>query len=152
VKRYALLFLSASLTVLVFVMSLQTGEVSGSMSSPITLALARLIETVFPRMTFDLDTLHLIVRKCAHVTEYGALGIAYALTAIAWKVRPWIACVAGAGIAFLDEWIQGFIPGRGPDPFDALCFDIPGFLIGLVAVLLVAGRIGRNRRHRNNVS
>lgn len=86
---------------------------------------------------------HGILRKIAHFTEFTTLGML-----IGWHVRmiglPKWSCwavpiSAGLVIAFVDESIQYFIPGRGPGLLD-VGIDLSGailgtFLIGGLAVL-----------------
>ncbi|MFA5006222.1 MAG: VanZ family protein [Candidatus Izemoplasmatales bacterium] len=150
-RRHVLLAASLVLTAFIFAMSLQPGEVSGAMSSPLALALGRILETILPRIDIDPETLHALVRKGAHVAEYLALGIAYALTARAWRIPLWAVVIAGVAVAFCDESLQGFVPNRGPDPLDALCFDLPGFLLGALTTFTVAAGVVK-RRSENNVS
>ena len=150
-RKHLLLAASLALTVFVFAMSLQPGDVSAAMSSPLSVALVRILEALFPRIDIEPEVLHSIVRKGAHVAEYLALGVAYALTARAWRIPLWAVVVTGATVAFLDEGLQGFVPNRGPDPLDALCFDLPGFLLGALTAFAVAAGVAR-RRSENNVS
>lgn len=151
-KKYVLLAVSALLTLLVFYMSLQPGAASDAMSSPITLAIERILTGIFPNYDVEFVLLHVIVRKFAHMAEYFALGVSYMLTARAWENNLWPVYLAGVMVAFLDEWLQGFVPNRFPYLLDVLVFDIPGFELGALAVLFVAEAIRKKRLRQNNVS
>lgn len=69
------------------------------------------------------DLLHLLIRKSAHVTEYGILG-ALLFRAIrnertGWRGRWAILAVAiTMAIASVDEWHQTFVPSRTASPVD----------------------------------
>lgn len=80
-----------------------------------------------------------ILRKIAHFTEFCTLGML-----LSWLVRmvgrkKWEYCliplIAGAFAAFLDETIQIFVPGRGPQLRD-VGIDILGVMLG---ILLLSG-------------
>ncbi len=75
--KYLSLGISIALTVFIFSMSQATGEESASLS--VTLA-QWIHDHVIPSGWIDLETLHLVLRKAAHLGEYAVLGISYALT------------------------------------------------------------------------
>ena len=72
-----------------------------------------------------IDTLHHLIRKCAHVFEYFIFGVllfrAVRSPARGWNVR-WaaIALFLAALFAASDEFHQSFVPSRGPSVWDAL--------------------------------
>lgn len=80
-------------------------------------------------------SVQLVVRKCAHLTEYAILA---ALLCRAFRqsiVRPWcaafLAFVIAAIYASLDEFHQSLIASRTGSPWDAV-LDCLGAVIGLI--------------------
>lgn len=128
--KYLYLVLSLLLTAFIFSMSAETGEQSASLSLSIAQWAEGTLETVFPAWDVDPEVLHLVIRKAAHVTEYGVLGILYALTFLSFRLPLWAAVAAGFAVALADEASQFLSEGRGPSLVDALVFDFPGFLAG----------------------
>jgi len=128
--KYVYLVLSVLLTAFIFGMSAETGEQSASLSLSLAQWVEGVLEAVFPAWNVDLDTLHLVIRKTAHVTEYGLLGILYVLTLLSFRLPLWVAVAAGLAVAIGDEASQFLSEGRGPSLLDALAFDFPGFLLG----------------------
>ncbi len=147
-RKYVLLGVSVLVTLGIFSMSLDVGSESAALSSPVTAFVETLLKGIFPRYDLAFEALHAIVRKLAHMGEYAALGMSYAWTARAWKHRLFPVFLAGALVAFADEGLQAFVPDRGPSILDAVCFDIPGFLIGAGAALLAC----RLFRKKNTIS
>lgn len=94
------------------------------------------------------ETLHVIIRKLGHFSEYTLLG---ALLTLFWrnmkkpryKLPAALLCGLCAGAA--DEFIQGFVPGRGPMVTDVL-IDFAGVCAGAAAVCALLWLIKR-RRH-----
>lgn len=87
----------------------------------------------------QVTVLHGIVRKLAHLTEYGILAALWfrAFARGARLSRPWSAAAALAltvGWAGLDEFNQSFLPRRSGSPWDVL-IDTTGALLALVAGL-----------------
>jgi VanZ family protein len=146
-KKYVFLSISVILTLLIFSMSFQSGETSGSISADITVFFVKMINGVFPNWTPDVDSVHILIRKAAHVGEYGILGASYALTSKSF-LRPilWV-LPFGLAIALIDEGIQILASDRGPSLIDALLFDFPGFLLG-VGIIFLYSKI----THQINVS
>ena len=78
--------------------------------------------------------LGLVLRKGAHMTEFGLLAVlwARALRAL-WSARPRVACAGGATIALawavVDELHQTTVPGRHGTPVDVL-IDSAGIVLG----------------------
>lgn len=87
-----------------------------------------------------IDTAHLIVRKTAHVTEYGILAVLVLrtlrllrvppLVGWSWPVALWALC-ASAVYASTDEIHQLFVATRGPSVHDVL-IDSCGAAFGLL--------------------
>ncbi len=84
--------------------------------------------------TFDLT--HFLIRKLAHLTEYGILGF---LWFRAWRGTQagWSFTWARLGFAFclavaaVDEFHQGFVPSRTSSPRD-VAIDCVGVLVALL--------------------
>lgn len=83
-----------------------------------------------------LGTADLVLRKLAHMTEYGVLFLLW-LRAFGRPARP--ALAAGIAIAYAasDEWHQSFVDGRNGSPVDVL-IDATGVLLAFL--LLRASR------------
>lgn len=77
----------------------------------------------------------------AHFVLYLVLGGLVARARVRRRSRiPHAALLAAAaGYAAFDEWRQGFVPGRTPEPSDWLA-DVAGLLVGYVAVAFALGR------------
>jgi len=82
--------------------------------------------------------------KLGHCAAFGGLGF---LLALGYFAAPrlkagqkalWVA-VTGAGLGILDEVHQLFVPGRTPDPLDALA-DAAGIGLGLFLYWIIIGR------------
>ena len=92
-------------------------------------------------------TIVLVIRKCAHLTEYAVLAL---LVWRAWRkphwhdARPWLWSEAGVALwatvlyAATDEFHQTFIPSREGCIRDVL-IDSTGAVVGLIA-LWILGR------------
>lgn len=72
-----------------------------------------------------LSTLHVLIRKSAHFTNYGILF--WLLIRGPMYGRPYAALAICVGYAFLDEGHQLFVPGRGPSLYD-VALDSSGAL------------------------
>jgi VanZ family protein len=143
------LFVSIALSVFVLSFSLQSGEASGELSGSLTASIHALLTDWFPAWNLELDTLHWLVRKAAHLGSYFVLGVAWSHTLGLYRIAlQWIV-VLGVGLAVFGELLQLLAQDRGPSLFDALVFNGTGYLIG---VLLY--RLGRPKTHSNkqNVS
>ncbi len=98
--------------------------------------------------TFSL--LHHLMRKCAHLTEYGlfAMLLYYSLGGIRrreWQRKPALSALLIAGFYSLtDEFHQIFVPGRGPSIVDS-GIDTLGACVGILIVYLVC-HFSKNRR------
>ena len=125
--------------------SLLSGEQSGS-ESGFFLTLLRPVFEAFG-MT-DLDLMHLIIRKCAHFTEYMILGILATRTLRPSVRGPRVALIVflllWIGVPCIDETIQSFVPDRGPAVTDAL-LDMSGFATGFLLTKLVLTLAARRR-------
>lgn len=69
--------------------------------------------------------------KAAHLFLFGVLGGSLAWGRRTGRGSPPHGVLLALGVAYgaLDEWHQGFVPGRSPDPWDLLA-DVTGVLAG----------------------
>ena len=124
--------------------SLRSGTDSGAMSGSVM----AWINTFLHLSESGADTLHLVIRKIAHFTEFACLGALFAwlfgmlLTKrLPGRVLPLLCAFTAAGI---DETIQCFIPDRGPSLWD-VGLDTCGAAVGIVLL-----SVGYHIRKKNN--
>ena len=137
----------------IFWFSSKTGEESGDMSQNVT-------DEIFDSQPpVDEETgkkRHHIVRKSAHVLEYGVLGNAiciflFFITDAAFireRSRYLLALWAWGGAtvyAVTDEIHQIFVPGRGPSVID-VTIDAVGAFLGVLAVWAFCRFVLKGRR------
>ena len=89
----------------------------------------------------EYDTIHHLIRKAAHLTEFAMLGVPLALFLLYIKKEYGItfygfSCFYALCVAVIDEFIQSFT-GRGSAVSDVI-IDLTGFLIGFGITLLVS--------------
>ena len=103
-------------------------------------AWAALIFTLsgIPDLSTGLGTWDLVLRKCAHMTEYAILG-ALLLRALGTEPAAFALAVA---YACTDELHQHFVQGRHASPVD-VGIDALGVAGGLVLLRAVAARVRR---------
>ena len=94
-----------------------------------------------PDLGTGLGTADLVLRKLAHMTEYGLLWLLW-LRALGWRL-PWAAAAIAIGYAITDELHQTFVPTRHGSPVD-VAIDSAGVLVAA----LLAHRIGLAERMR----
>ncbi len=127
-------------TIIIFSFSIQNGEESGSLSLGITDYLHQYLILVLPNLS--VETLHIIIRKSAHVIEYAILGYLYARVWNLIRIPYWIFPIAGLVISLLDETIQMYSVNRGPSLVDALFFDLSGFLLcGIITLIVLKNKL-----------
>ena len=103
------------------------GEQTGAVLLP-------LLHALFPRATPEmLETLHGLVRKAAHLSEYAVFGVLL-LRALAPddRLRPrqlWLTVLGGGLLATIDEAQQAVAPGRTGSAVDVL-IDLAGTIAG----------------------
>lgn len=129
----------------IWVHSLLPGDTS-STESGFFLSLLRPVFELFGLR--DLDTMHFVLRKCAHFSEYLVLGV-LAVQAIGPRLRDAAGRLAlffavWVGVPCIDETIQMFTPERGPAVADVL-IDMSGFATGAA---LSAGALALLARRR----
>lgn len=160
-KRLLLLRILLGLLILanmsvIFYFSEQSGAESGRTSGSITAFVARLTVSNFEQRSPEeqaeiLSTLHPIVRKLAHMTEFGSLGalvFLFVLTFGGSSLFPYLTALAfSVFYACTDELHQCFTAERGPSIWDVF-IDGSGALIAcslLLCLILLLRRRGRAR-------
>jgi VanZ family protein len=83
-----------------------------------------------PSLSSGLGTADLVLRKCAHATEYAILG-ALLLRALG---RELAAFATGVAYAATDEIHQHFVGGRHGSPYD-VAIDAFGVLVGVLLLV-----------------
>jgi VanZ family protein len=103
------------------IMALSTDAASAEHTRHLLLPVLRLL---LPWATpGQLDTIHGLLRKGAHLTEYAILAALWYRAFIrdrrlASRAAGWLAFGISLGWAALDEWHQSFLPSRTPSPLD----------------------------------
>jgi VanZ family protein len=89
--------------------------------------------SAIPSLSTGLGTWDLVLRKCAHATEYAILAV------LLWRAlrRELAALALAVAYAATDEWHQTFVRGRHGSPVD-VAIDAAGATLGLVLLLHVA--------------
>ena len=134
-SRAALCLTTLAWAVLVFYLS--TEKFGSDFSQRLVgQALTLLHINVSPRAVHILDTL---LRKFAHLTEYGILALfVYGSFAqeqpFRWKLRQAVGCIGIVGLYSLtDEFHQRFVPGRHASLLDC-GIDVAGAAIALIII------------------
>ena len=114
----------------IFMMSAMPGDVSGDTSGRLMKLLLWLLGRIFGEeaaAAVSMDTLHLLIRKEAHMAEYAVLFLLYhrALRMEGAKRPGLYALLLCAAYASTDEFHQAFVADRGPSPVD-VCIDTLG--------------------------
>ncbi|MBQ1852340.1 MAG: VanZ family protein [Lachnospiraceae bacterium] len=135
---------SAVLTIgwlaVIFAFSGQDSEESSGLSDKVVNGLLSLF-TKKPVSENVKETLTLLVRKGAHMTEFAILAVLLLWTVSAWTgaMGGWVyltAFAAAVTAAALDEFHQTFVPGRAGRPTDVL-IDSCGILLALGVCFLI---------------
>jgi len=108
-------------------MSFVSGADSGSVSLGIANDIYNKLIRIFPNLQINIDSLHIVVRKSAHIFEYMVLAASWYTTFSFWSGS--LAQVLGLGflIAGIDESIQLIAIDRGPSIIDVIVFDFLPF-------------------------
>ena len=127
---------------LIFALSAQNGEESGSLSRWLMeTAFGRLLLQILPPLTDSGAALD--IRKYAHLAEYTALGVFSSLFVLELYCErfPKRSTRISVPLSFLyacsDEYHQTFVPGRVGQFTDVL-FDMAGVLAGVLLAFLIA--------------
>ena len=130
--------LSILLTFIVWSLSLQSGQDSGQLSTSFTASIYQWILSVSPNFNLSLETMHVVVRKVAHIGSYGLLGISWTMTL--WPVetkRKIQVIVLGLVVSVVGELLQLLADSRGPSLVDAFVFNYGGYLLTFGLIMLV---------------
>jgi VanZ family protein len=98
-----------------------------------------------------LASIHLLIRKAGHVTEYAILAFllrrAFVTSTKSFMQRNWfeLGLVIIVCYALLDEFHQSFLPSRTASLYDS-AIDVVGGLTVLLIFKLCDKRIGREKR------
>ena len=145
-KQLGVLLLILGWMALIFGFSSQNAEASGGVSALISSPIAKLItagrnlsDEAYNQLYFRVD---LVVRKCAHFSEYAILGgLLLVFFSKLTKKRYGVAWLCGTVYAVLDEWHQAYSPGRSCEVRDVL-LDSAGVICGIVLIVCI-GKIRR---------
>lgn len=136
IKKICYLSLLISWMLVIYLFSNQNGNTSASISYSFV---SRII-CFFNLLPSDylIQTLHLIVRKCAHMSEYAILTFLLYKNLKLFDIRHLITfkvlflCFI---YACLDEFHQGFISGRSPSFIDVL-IDMCGGILMILGIFM----------------
>lgn len=133
----------------IFMMSAAPGEVSSEQSEIITEVITAVLSVIAPmdEPVSSPDTLHIFVRKLAHMTEYAILFLLYrhALRVCGARRPGLMALLLCIGYAASDETHQAFVDDRGPSVID-VGIDTVGACIAWGAFSLVQNIVKRIRK------
>ena len=126
---------------LIFSFSLQSGEESSELSSGFGAWLMEHILSIFSienMLPEQIDMFHLILRKCAHFTEFFVLGVLMYLTvaqsvAVRKCIIAFMLCML---VGAMDETLQLFVDGRAGRVIDVL-IDSSGSLVGIIIMKML---------------
>ena len=134
--------LAAGMVCFIFYNSFQSGEASNAASGWVADFLRPLLN---PNGWLDEKTYHILIRKLAHFTEFGMLGLCLGGIAanVGWHTK-WL-CAIGAAVlvACTDEIIQSFT-GRTNSIVDVI-IDSAGALCGIASGAIVIQLCRKNR-------
>ena len=144
-KKVIFTILTFMWVAVIFSFSLQPGEVSGDISGSF---LQKILEWFAPGVFEQLETMpqeqlefwHMVLRKCAHFTEFAVLGVLSSLTVSQTKLsrRGLIALGFCLAVAAMDETLQLFVDGRAGRVVDVM-IDGVGALSGIGVVIATRG-------------
>ena len=136
---------------IIFSFSAQTGSESGSLSYQVSKTIVLAYNKFFSKGLSNellnelIHQIHPFIRKTAHFTEFFALAITVSFPLYVYKIRGIFLIILGelfcVGVAFLDEYTQGFVSGRNPSYRDVM-IDSTGAFCGILIALLIC-YIGR---------
>ena len=135
----------------IYVNSLLNGAASGSLSGGITEKIYNILVNI--HVNIRIETLHLIIRKLAHITEFFILGIIMFLNVYQYFKEPKYYIGFSLGLCILasliDETIQTFIDGRSGSIVD-VGIDSIGFILSILIMTIIT--ININKKKEQTVS
>ena len=136
---------------LIFAFSAESGELSSATSDAVTQFFIRIFDTLYDtrpaaEQTDEFRFASLIVRKCAHFSEFALLGLwlRWLFAAYTERHRSLAAWGIGTAYAVTDEVHQLFVSQRAAMPMDVL-IDSLGVMAG-VLVAWAAWTLAKRRR------
>ena len=145
--------LTVALMVMIFCFSSQIAKESQETSEGFTkkvLMLFNSFRELSPEKQENIiESVQFIVRKTAHFSAYGALGLSLfsALLLTFTKKFLWLwAFIISVLYAISDEIHQSFVPGRSMEARDVL-IDSTGALLGILFVVLIV-KIAKHKKRR----
>lgn len=142
---------------IIFAFSAQTKEESGAVSESFTYHMVSSTRTFFhldlsdARVKEIADMIEGLVRKAAHMAEYGILSVLLYIWIGQWEMRflrrGGTAVGATAVYAATDEIHQLFVAGRS-GRFSDVCIDSAGALAGVIVFVLLVRLVRHVRKRR----
>ena len=148
IKRSAVWILTVSVAGLIFWLSGQTAEQSGSLSGSVTNGLLGQLFVWLKLTAEQQQTAHELVRSLAHVVLFGVFGLCVSLLVRSYTLRRWIRITLPVCLvyALTDECHQSlFSAGRAFEWAD-IAKDMVGVMLAVALVYLVA--VWRIRKKR----
>lgn len=146
----------AACLTMIFLLSAESASASAHRSHGIVRAVAEFIAGLFQKETAAekaalIKTLDFLIRKIAHFSEFGLLGVLSSFTLLLYrfsvKIRLLLASSICLAAAVGDEIHQIFVPGRSCEIRDML-IDFSGGLCGILLVALAVFLVLRRRRKK----
>ncbi len=148
-------FLKYWLPVPAWMVVIFSGSADSKSSAHSSRIIVPLLRWLFPHLSQeDLNLVVLLIRKCAHLTEYAVLAWLFwraVRQPVKQDARPWSWRLAAQSVLFValyaasDEWHQTFVPNREGCVRDVV-IDTVGAVLGLA--LLWGYLCWHRRRHR----
>ena len=130
---------------LIFFFSAQTAPESSGQSGTLIRTILSWIDSSFETLTIAeqelrIEELQHVVRKLAHMSIYGVLGMLCMAALCTHRLRKWVrptlAFAISAVYAMSDEWHQTMVTGRSGEIRD-VCIDSFGALLGVLLVFVI---------------
>ncbi len=123
----------------IFFLSSQNGAETAALSRGVSYNIAKLIYGESEPTDIQINNVHRILRKSAHIVLFLVLGILVTISMVTILVKsPWLAYVSSfiivSSCAFFDEWHKLFIDGRHFDIGESILNGV----CGLAGVIIVA--------------
>lgn len=141
---------------IIFLFSAQNAQVSSNQSGTVIHTILSVLDSSFESLSLveqeaRIETLQYVVRKLAHMSVYGVLGILCMGALLTHRMRSGLRPLVAFGIcvfyAFSDEWHQTFVPGRSGELRD-VCFDSLGAFLGILLVFIIWKMIQYQKKPR----
>lgn len=151
-NKRKIIFLVAVILWIIFIFgnSLMNGATSGNISGGITQSIHNMLTNM--NINIEIETLHYIIRKLAHISEYFILGILVILNVYQYLKEPKYFISYSIGLSLLvsliDETIQVFVDGRSGN-FKDVGFDAIGFVLSILIISII---IINNKKKAQTVS